>query len=449
MDKLIFKFPPDTLQERNSEGFRVLSTSKTRFTRMIFDLQSCDILETTPLQSLTSITELVILSCTMSSLLRMLKETVKLRTLKIYCMENVNLSDLPEIDFELQFLEELRLENHVKLLNVFKGACPRLKVLGVNGDYDGLELFEFVSTVASTLKEINATNVNAHYWKRIAHIERLRLVRVTGLELQDSELIRFTAKQTALEEISIKYQSTEVLHDICRNLPQLKTLNVVVHGDYREYEVTFFDSIPNLKMLDLSCTSKRNSLKFENTTHQLLEHVAIGSFTQAADWFQNFPNLRTVELSKCSIESWSQLFGSLSALQNLQKLILETIDVKQSSDDWCSPLESLRFLHLGKTELSKTNFKAIITQCPDLRQIKFSSMKTLDDDDFSMVCTKVSLLRSLILDTCNNITDNAVDHIVNFCLNLEEVHVMWCRRISKGAVQRMQKARKEILVFNW
>lgn len=214
MDKLIFQFPPDTLQERNSEGFQVLSTSKTRFTRMIFDLQSCDILETTSLQSLTSITELVILKCTTSTLLGMLRKTVNLRMLKIYDIKNVNLSDLPKIDFELQYLEELTLENHIKLLDVFKGVCPRLKVLGVFGDLDDEkfhhDLFEFVCTVQGTLEEIRTRGVNANFWKDVANIDRLRLIRAPDLDLHGSELIRFTEKQTAIEEISIKYQSREV-----------------------------------------------------------------------------------------------------------------------------------------------------------------------------------------------------------------------------------------------
>lgn len=248
-----------------------------------------------------------------------------------------------------------------------------------------------------------------------------------------------------------------MLRDICSNLPRLRTLKVTdLHSD-NEVTYTFLDFISTVQTLTLHCPSlecpslERKSMKFENFNHQQLQKVVIIGYIQAAnaDWFQNFPNLRSVELMFCRIESWSTLFASLSTLQHLQNLVLGTIDVKQSCASRFYSLESLRYLSLSCTELSKTNFKAMMTQCPDLRHVYITSMQTLDDDDISMVCKKVRLLRLLRLTLCDNITDNTVDHIGNFCLNLEDVCISGCQRITAGAVQRMKIARKEILVrFN-
>ncbi|XP_041455282.1 uncharacterized protein LOC121408036 [Lytechinus variegatus] len=106
-------------------------------------------------------------------------------------------------------------------------------------------------------------------------------------------------------------------------------------------------------------------------------------------------------------------------------------DVLQNVFQRCSLLHGITFR--GRDEVSTQEIQAIIDYCPDVASLEFGFVRSMQDDQFSLLISRCRSLTSLNMEGCDGITDSLISKLILLpklrCLNLSH-----CTKLTDGAV---------------
>lgn len=451
VDKLVLAFPRGTLLTSNCAPIQTLTTSTMlRHTRATFrELTIVGASAWWPSigQNLHTFT---LINCKVSidMLLEMLQATPALKRLSLTCGENLFFRTLPEVTFTLQYLEHLTLANigRVELLDIFKQLCPLLKTLKLPGENKHDEFVvaavRFIWAVQNTLEELELAGEPGELWDRLNEIVgmQLRRVKVAVGAIDEARLVRLSEAFPTVEGLMTPASRVEdkVLTTLGTNLRKLKYLDVTLSSSESPDDLLFLKSMPELRSLSLA--SAFPALGFGNLKHANLESLSLRGVEQSTGhWFASFPNLRSVALADCSVESWSDLFVPATQLKKLAHLSLVGIKVKDaaSSDYIPDQLNQLTTLRLVGCDLSKAALIMLFSLCPRLARIFLKGMAAVDDEVALAICEHARQLQEIRVTGCAGLTDLFLDHLWNHYDELDMVTVVDCANISSDALKQM------------
>ncbi|XP_030836183.1 uncharacterized protein LOC578435 [Strongylocentrotus purpuratus] len=106
-------------------------------------------------------------------------------------------------------------------------------------------------------------------------------------------------------------------------------------------------------------------------------------------------------------------------------------DVLGSVFQRCNLLCGITFR--GRDEVSASEIQAIIDHCPNVPSLEFGFVRTMQDDQFSLLIGSCRSLTSLNMEGCDGITDSLISRLILLpklrCLNLSH-----CTKLTDGAV---------------
>ncbi|XP_001869594.2 uncharacterized protein LOC6053529 [Culex quinquefasciatus] len=449
VDKMVLTFPRGTVLTNNCAPIQTLTSStKLRHTRAAFR-------ELTIVGAATwwpsigqNLHTLTLIDCKVSidMLLEMLKATPALKRLSLTCGESLFFRTLPEVTFTLQYLEHLTLANirHVEILDIFKQICPLLKTLKLPGENRNDEFvvaaIRFIWAAQNTLEELELAGEPGELWDRISEAigMQLRRVKVVSGALDEMRLARLCETFPTVEGLMTPTSrvADKVLTTIGANLCKLKYLDVTLSSSDSPDDLSFLKSMPELRTLSLR--SAFPAVGFGNLKHPNLESLSLRGVEQR-HWFTHFPNLRSVALTDCTVDSWSDLFVPLvTQLKKLAHLSLVGIKVRNAGSEYFPDyLGQLATLRLAGCDLSKDSLIMLFTLCPRLTRLFLKDMAGVDDEVTLAICQYVRELQEIRVVGCAGLTDQFMEYLWNYYEELEVVEVVDCVNISKEALEQM------------
>ncbi|XP_038107902.1 uncharacterized protein LOC119766689 [Culex quinquefasciatus] len=453
VDKLVLNFPRGTVLTNNCAPIQTLTSStKLRHTRATFQ-------ELTIVGAATwwpsigkNLHTLTLINCKVSidMLLEMLKATTALKRLSLTCGENLFFRTLPEVTFTMQYLEHLILANirHVEILDIFKQICPLLKTLKLPGENRNDEFvvaaIRFIWAAQNTLEELELAGEPGELWDRISEAigMQLRRVKVVAGALDEMRLARLCETFPTVEGLMTPTSrvTDKVLTTIGANLCKLKYLDITLSSSDSPDDLSFLKSMPELRTLALRCAFP--AVGFGNLKHANLESLSLRGVEQGngvgGHWFAHFPNLRSVALTDCTVESWSDLFVPVvTQLKKLAHLSLVGIKVRNAGSEYLPDyLAQLTTLRLAGCDLSKDSLIMLFTLCPRLTRIFLQDMAGVDDEVTLAICQYVRELQQIRVVGCAGLTDQCLEYLWNYYEELDVVEVVDCVNISKEALEQ-------------
>lgn len=189
MDKMILRFPPETILCSDSEEFGALKS--THYNRIVLDRVT--LLEPSSWWPMCceNLHTLTVINCNvlLEELLRMLELSKNLKDLTVDFGDPEN---VPEIKFQLKSLEKLNIcgAAHPEVLKTLMDMCPKIMTLklpyigntGKSLDKEVLELcIQFILSVKNTLQDLTVQGGQEDFWRSIiSTIKNIPLKRLTS-----------------------------------------------------------------------------------------------------------------------------------------------------------------------------------------------------------------------------------------------------------------------------
>uniref|UniRef100_A0A1Q3EWA0 F-box domain-containing protein n=1 Tax=Culex tarsalis TaxID=7177 RepID=A0A1Q3EWA0_CULTA len=380
----------------------------------------------------------------LSDLLAMLKHTPNLKRFALIgCILTGKRSGRP--DFHLNKLETLILEDILELgkyLRIFRklfapSPVKSLKIAwsenaGHTAAAEPSEMAQIVEDSEATLEELNI-NCSYIFLFEMMFLRELRLKKVT-LANEDYEdksrlLMEWFEMLPGLEFVDVSdmlvfsEDNASMLNEIGQLLPRLKFLSIyVAHVD-----VSFLCKIPNLQTFKLHGDEDTFKLIRSNECDEKLSNMRELHLWQVKipnTWLATLPNLRTLNLTSCSIDSWSDFLDALESLQCLETLTLVMTSANATEPSpgtrRRSALPRLRqFKYESYDKATDDAFGELLAMCSELRDLELELVQ-LNDAILGAIFQHLRQLRKLIATGCG--TSRAMEsHIRQHCRSLEEL----------------------------
>lgn len=173
----------------------------------------------------------------------------------------------------------------------------------------------------------------------------------------------------------------QYLCSIGQNLPNLNKLSCGIIEN-QPTSVAFLACMPKLESLDLQCQwykQNNNTLNFIDSKHHQLQRLSLYKARHTLRWIEHFPNLCSLKLVGCKMQSLQDFFLSIAELQHLRTVKLDAVKVFEKecrSGQHSTRIEQLevRFCNFPKLLLT-----SLIASCPNLTKVRLEFMEILDD----------------------------------------------------------------------
>uniref|UniRef100_H3CEA0 F-box and leucine-rich repeat protein 4 n=1 Tax=Tetraodon nigroviridis TaxID=99883 RepID=H3CEA0_TETNG len=245
------------------------------------------------------------------------------------------------------------------------------------------------------------------------------------------ELVQLILSHLTLPDLGRLAQSCKLLHQHCCDPLQYTQLSLQPYwARLNDASLGHLQSrCTLLQRLNLSWTGNRGALTL----------TGFSSFMKACGL-----SLVCLELSCCHFLNEACVEVISQTCPGLQELNLSSCDrLQPQAFTHISKLTRLRRLVLYRTKIEQTAILTILTFCIELRHLNLGSCVMIEDYDVvaSMLAARSSLLCSLDLWRCRNLTDRGLLELINGCRMLEELDLGWCPTLqsSTGCFQHLAR----------
>lgn len=157
---------------------------------------------------------------------------------------------------------------------------------------------------------------------------------------------------------------------------------------------------------------------------------------------QNCRAVLEVDLHNCRLVTSESITALINALRSLRELRLQ--DCKNIDDsaflsipDYLM-LDTLRVLDLTSCDLiTDESVERIINAAPRLRNLVLSKCRLISDRAVLSICRLGKNLHYVHLGHCSNITDFAVVHLVKSCNRIRYIDLACCNNLTDRSVQHL------------
>lgn len=276
------------------------------------------------------------------------------------------------------------------------------------------------------------------------HCKGLRSIDLSGCPRVRERAVFALSNLTGLQDVALD-DCVEVSDDALRQLfisvTQLKSLSIRGCASVTEEGLRFMHEMP----------VPWGTRKHRNCT--FLHTFRIGRNSYISDEFMMVltvmcPNLRVLEVTGCRLVGGDQAMGKIGGLLKLQELILEALP--RVSDQgirefFCDlPRRALKKLSLaGCTKVTDVSLKCVAKNGRNLRELHLDRNVSVTDHGFGYLSKGLAPnLRILQATHLGMVSDNGVRLLARKCLQLTDIDLSHCLRITPACLPALRRLRK-------
>ncbi|BCR83648.1 putative ubiquitin ligase complex F-box protein GRR1 [Aspergillus chevalieri] len=281
-------------------------------------------------------------------------------------------------------------------------------------------------------------------------IKRLNLSALT--DVSDGTVVPF-AQCNRIERLTLTNCShltdtgVSGLVDGNRHLQALDVSDLTSLTDHTLHIVS--QNCPRLQGLNITNCAKvtDESLVAVSENCRQLRRLKLNGVTQLTDqtvmsFAQNCRAVLEVDLHNCRLVTSESITALINALRSLRELRLQ--DCKNIDDsaflsipDYLM-LDTLRVLDLTSCDLiTDESVERIVNAAPRLRNLVLSKCRLITDRAVLSICRLGKNLHYVHLGHCSNITDFAVVHLVKSCNRIRYIDLACCNNLTDRSVQHL------------
>lgn len=157
---------------------------------------------------------------------------------------------------------------------------------------------------------------------------------------------------------------------------------------------------------------------------------------------RNCPAILEVDLHNCKLVTSASITVLINALRNLRELRLQDCKNIDDSTFLSIPeslmLDSLRILDVTSCDLiTDESVERIVNAAPRLRNLVLSKCRLITDRAVLSICKLGKNLHYVHLGHCSNITDPAVIQLVRSCNRIRYIDLACCNNLTDRSVQHL------------
>lgn len=275
------------------------------------------------------------------------------------------------------------------------------------------------------------------------HCTGLRSIDLSGCpRVRDRSVFAISAL-TGLQNIALggcAEVSDNALRQLFTSVTQLRSLSIRGCTNATEEGLRFMHEMP----VPWGVRKHRNCA--------LLHTFRLGCNNHISDEFLmvlavGCPHLQVLEVTECPLVGGDQAMGKIGGLLELKELTLEALP--RVSDQgvrefFCDlPRRSLTKLSLaGCTKVTDVSLKCIAKTARSLRELRLDRNVSVTDRGFGYVAKGLAAhLRLLQATHLGMVSDNGVRVLARKCLQLEEIDLSYCLRITPACLPALRRLR--------
>lgn len=275
------------------------------------------------------------------------------------------------------------------------------------------------------------------------HCTGLRSIDLSGCpRVRDRSVFAISAL-TGLQDIALDdcaEVSDDALRQLFTSVTQLRSLSIKGCTNATEEGLRFMHEMP----VPWGVRNHRNCA--------LLHTLRLGRNNHISDEFLMVlavvcPHLRVLEITECPLVGGDQAMGKIGGLLELEEVTLEALP--RVSDQgvrefFCDlPRRALKRLSLaGCTKVTDVSLKCIAKSARSLRELRLDRNVSVTDRGLGYLAKGLaSHLRLLQATHLGMIGDNGVRLLARKCLQLEDIDLSYCLRITPACLLALRRLR--------
>lgn len=275
------------------------------------------------------------------------------------------------------------------------------------------------------------------------HCKGLRSIDVSGCpRVRDRSVFAMSAL-TGLQDIALDgcaEVSDDALRQLFTSVTQLKSLSIKGCTNATEEGLRFMHEMP----VPWGARKHRNCA--------LLHTLRLGRNSHISDEFLMVlavvcPHLRILEVTDCPLLGGDQAMGKLGGLLELEEVTLEALP--RVSDQgvrefFCDlPRRALTILSLaGCSKVTDVSLKCIAKSARSLRELRLDRNVSVTDRGLGYLAKGLAAhLRLLRATHLGMVSDNGVRLLARKCLQLEDIDLSCCLRVTTACLPAIRKLR--------
>lgn len=258
--------------------------------------------------------------------------------------------------------------------------------------------------------------------------EGIELKRVCLFKVDFETLSRICEKHSSIKKFKVLDASlgNEAQQMISSTLQHLITLQIIV-AKYENQDLTFMQGLKYLKHLNLECNGKYgkeggyNFLNINLESKHGLEELFLKNFAQSNsnvrffNWFEKFPNLKTVKITDCNVNNWATFFDQINALENLKNLELNNVNTRYQAreNSKLEKLSNIEILTINKcNQIPSDVLVKFLESCSrNTEAIYFQNMVPVDENIQKVLLSKAKSFGSFSLNKFCVTPDSPLEEI--------------------------------------
>ncbi|GAU34831.1 hypothetical protein TSUD_259110 [Trifolium subterraneum] len=421
--------------------------------------------------------------------LRALSKTITTVTSFTYLyIDNIDNNDFVLVSHCFPLLEELDMQHNrmcfqgVEVgLKAMLTALPKLRKINLSGYYfinDLLLLYlcnncEFLEDIimlkcplltrhgiASAIRQrptlrslcsYQCGNISSHFIDSLLSLKGLTCLDLSYANISDELFTSIATEDLPWRRLVLQYCNGYSFAGIfsllskCRCIQHLDLKKADFLIDHHVVNLSLF--LADLVSINLSeCCKLTDSALFTlvNKCPLLsdikMEHTSIGeNIVENSNSLLNFvlnPPLKSLYLAHSSLLTDESLIMMASLFPNLQLLDLSNCD-NISGEGICQVLtRCCKIRHLNLDYCSGVKLRGMNLEFPKLEVLNLSHT-SIDDETLYVISKNCCGLWQLLLESCGNVTNKGVKHVVENCSKLREINLKSCDKVCADIVDSM------------
>lgn len=265
-------------------------------------------------------------------------------------------------------------------------------------------------------------------------LSNLEVLQIPSTKTKDDfiqKLVKISKKLKALNIDSCEELSDESLASIGASCKQLKHLEFGGNSNFSDCAIQ--------NMLDQLSLITLNMRDNENLTDGTIENIS-----------KTHPNIKTFDIRGCYNLSGPTVASALQRFNNMEHLFLCSIpfDVGNALS-FVHKLKHIKSLDLSKNEtINNVVLESISNTCSQLNLLIVNECDNITNEGVIKIVRKCRRLKSLGISNCIGITNNVLNTISNFGKKIEALDISGLENMTKRWIQILERKNKQLKVLD-